>query len=216
MNDSLALAAVGRHFHEVQGAVEAAGEVAGVQVEGKLAVLELEHHVAVVGVHQIGAAPHVGEFFGRGLPVLGLALEQSRLTRGVLGHEAESQAVAFGGNAVRLLVGGAFHRAVLRALHGPLLSGRAVGLVPGVAREAVHAAVLEPPGIQKRGSVKECGKKRGKKKACMQWLRVLFTIRHHTPIDAELFKERMRSLLELNAYVAWRLVCKKVAGARGH
>mmetsp|Transcript_4910 Transcript_4910/g.8341 ORF Transcript_4910/g.8341 Transcript_4910/m.8341 type:complete len:500 (+) Transcript_4910:1504-3003(+) len=130
------------HLHKVQRAVEAARELRVVHRERELTVFQVEHLVLVFGVHQVVARADVGEFVLRAEPLAKL-LHVVRHR-----HEVDVEGAALSGDAVRLLVRGAFEAARGRARHGARLGLGASRVVPLVAREAVHAFVLEPPPIR--------------------------------------------------------------------
>lgn len=110
------------HSGQVERAVETAGEIRHVDVEGELLVEELQHLVVCVIGHEVDARADVG-------------------TR----HELKREGAAGGRDTVGARVVGTVERAVLRA-------GRAVGAegsVPFVARVAVGvpANVVQPTPV---------------------------------------------------------------------
>jgi hypothetical protein len=78
---ALAEATVGGHLDEVQGTVQTARQLGGVDIEGELLADEVEHLVLGVGLHQVGTGPNVG-------------------AAGALGNELQGQSVAARGDTV--------------------------------------------------------------------------------------------------------------------
>lgn len=70
------------HLHEVEGAVESAGQVADINIEGELLVLQLEDLVLVLAGQEVQAGANVGGIRTVGdKPAIALAPAQGR--RGV-------------------------------------------------------------------------------------------------------------------------------------
>ena len=124
----LALAAVLVHLHKVEGTVEAAREVGDVDVEGELFVLELEHLVVLVVLHQVRPRAHV----------LGV---------GALHDEREINGIAARLDAVGVLV--LLVRAFEDAALGARLRVRAQRRIPLVAMVAVCGLTIfvDPPPV---------------------------------------------------------------------
>ena len=106
------------HLGEVQSAVETAGELGNVDVEGELLVQQLEHVVARVRLHQVDTGPDV--LVGAG------------------GHKVELERGAGSGDTVGTSVVGTVQSTVLRARGRrcadgsvPLVTGVAVGVAAG-------------------------------------------------------------------------------------
>lgn len=107
------------HLREVDGAVEAAGQLADIDVEGELLVEEVEEAVLVIAGHEVDARPDVG-------------------TVVVLGHELQLQgAVRRSRDAVCLFIVGTIDSAV----GGASLAVGTRRLVPLVAVVAVGVAI---------------------------------------------------------------------------
>lgn len=104
---------IGIHLGEVEGAVETAGEVGDVDVEGELLVEELEHLVARVGLHEVETGADV---------LVGTAGDEVELERGPAGGDT---------------VGTGVVRSVQSAVGGAGGGVGAQGRVPGVSGVAV-------------------------------------------------------------------------------
>ena len=155
-------AAVATHLHKVQRAVQAAGQLAHVHVEGELAVLELEHLVVRVVLHEEHAAADVRAV----VPAA---------ARAAVCHEVQPQRRALarrprrGAHAVGGLVvghGARIQRAVLRAAHR-------VGAdrhVPRVARVAVgvRALLVHPHPVRVYHHPARCGRARAGRRALLE------------------------------------------------
>lgn len=96
----------------------------------------------VLGVHQVVARAHVGEGLLRAE-----ALAQLLHVVGG-GHEVNHQRVPLSGDAVRLLVSGAFHGARGCTRDSACVGTWASRVVPLVAGEAVRALALEPAPVR--------------------------------------------------------------------
>lgn len=119
----LGLATVGVHGDEVQGSVQAAGQLRDIDIEGELLTQELKHLVLRVRSHQEGTATDV--------------------LVSALGDEAQLQGSVIGRDAVGGLVVGAIDAAVgsagliIRAqVRVPLVAGVAVGRAGSVMSPA--------------------------------------------------------------------------------
>ena len=113
------------HGGEVEGAVETAGQVGHVDVEGELLVEELEHLVVGVVLHEVDTRADVGAR-----------------------HELERERGAGGRDTVRARVVRAVEGAVLRAGHAVGAEGsipRVTGVAVRVARGGVEPA---PVGVE--------------------------------------------------------------------
>ena len=113
------------HGDKVKSAIEAARKTGNVNIEGELVVLEHEHLVLVVRVHEVGAATNVTG--------VGTFRDQSQGERRLRSN-----------NAVSFLVRGTFNSAVLGA-GGDV---GAYGSVPLVTIVAVFAIIVQPAPVR--------------------------------------------------------------------
>mmetsp|Transcript_43316 Transcript_43316/g.109766 ORF Transcript_43316/g.109766 Transcript_43316/m.109766 type:complete len:243 (-) Transcript_43316:137-865(-) len=116
------------HLDEVHGAVQAAGQVADVNVHGEFTVLQLEHVVGVVAVHDVQPGAVV-------------------VSVGALCHEIEGHAIvlAVRGHAIGSGIVSALQRTGLRTSRRVRTEGR----VPSVLiRVAVLPALVDPAPIR--------------------------------------------------------------------